>query len=672
VVIAAAQAPARAAAKSAPRDTFSDLSTWTLHNVVVTADGSLTLAPSELISDENGATTIRNHETLSANVWAKKLLQVPIPDAAAKPKSAQLYVFGSAKAITFNGTALKPGKAWLSTGWSEIDVPVELIKDGLNEVVLSGGGSLIIENCKHPNRSAKSRDAGKTWDFDHLGDDDFNDGEYLIRLCLERTPAKGWAMSPVISLSSMPSFNATITWKDPQPSRAGAEREYRLGTTPGAETGEWTNWRPLPSTLHELLRQAGKNPLGGVEIRHNQLAAVGEVAADKPFLQLRVRWIARAAPGAVLDSVSIVPTAVFTVVKVPDKGTVVLETFGPQFTTTSPVILRPSSPLAFEKPGPRLAEIRKKHNLDAAVSGAKDELNALARLRNHVRTLWDNGWEVSGGGYVAPWDVRQILTGQPHAECLTMCTHYSVTFAQFAQALGWNARPVVLDHHCVAEVWCDQFGKWVLMDTGNSKRDKYANFHITRDGVPLSCLDIHRVWLSGDVKGVTVHFGDGRTDSLANLKNYPVCQLENWRRFGVPRRNNLLTTPFPGELEQGWSQYFGDFYTWWEDPPEAGKPWPRWSREYSHQSSRDGDLYPTLNTTTIHPFADGEDGMLVHLDSYTPNFKTFQVRFAENQPWKDSPASFKVLLKAGDNVVYARAVNAFGRAGRESRLAVKK
>jgi hypothetical protein len=543
----------------------------------------------------------------------------------------------------------------------------------LNEIILSGGGSLIIENCRHPNRSAKSRDAGKTWDFDHLGDDDFNDGEYLVRLRLERTPAEGWAMSPVISLSTVPSFQAQLSWNDPHPFAAEVEREYRLGSDSSADSVQWTAWQPLPNTLADALNEAKRQPFGGIDIRPGR-GRLGEVVSDKPFLQIRVRWKSRTPVPAVLASASITPTALFMVPKVPDKGTAVPEMFHGRFTVSAPApaLLRPSSPMPFEKAGPRLAEIRKKHNLDAVVAGAKDEFDALVKLRHHVRNKWDNGWEVSNGGYVAPWDVRQILTGQPHAECLTMCTHYSVTFAQFAQALGWNARPVVLDHHCVAEVWVDQFGKWVLMDTGNSKKDKGANFHMSKDGVPLSCLDIHRVWLSGKTDGVTVHFGDGRVDALANLPKYPVCQLENWRRFGVPRRNNLLTTPFPGELEQGWSQYFGDFYTWWEDPPESGVPWPKWSREYSHQSCREGDLYPTLNTTTMHPFADGDNGMLVHLDTQTPNFRTFQVKYAAGDPWTDCSAVLRVPLKAGETTVHARSVNAFGRAGRESKLTVKK
>ena len=34
-----------------------------------------------------------------------------------------------------------------------------------------------------------------------------------------------------------------------------------------------------------------------------------------------------------------------------------------------------------------------------------------------------------------------------------MYTHYSAVFVGCASALGWDARSVVIDHHCIAEIW---------------------------------------------------------------------------------------------------------------------------------------------------------------------------------------------------------------------------
>ena len=40
-----------------------------------------------------------------------------------------------------------------------------------------------------------------------------------------------------------------------------------------------------------------------------------------------------------------------------------------------------------------------------------------------------------------------------------MCTHYSAVFVGCASALGWVARSVVIDHHCIAEIWVDDLQK---------------------------------------------------------------------------------------------------------------------------------------------------------------------------------------------------------------------
>src|SRR5262249_47741141 len=155
---------------------------------------------------------------------------------------------------------------------------------------------------------------------------------------------------------------------------------------------------------------------------------------------------------------------------------------------------------------------------------------------------------------------------------------------------------------CVSEVYVNQHSKWVMMDAGNSKERANVGLHFERDGVPLSALELHLAYTTGKTDGIQVRFtpaalaekiaplcrpapktGDKsvpRPDPVprAELKKYPVCQLENYRRYAFPPRNNYLSSLLPGELYQGWSEYFYDGYCWVGDSPDDPKISPEYSR----------------------------------------------------------------------------------------------
>ena len=72
----------------------------------------------------------------------------------------------------------------------------KILQAGRNEIILRGSGKVSIARddefalgsrtrTRHPNRSAKSTDAGKIWDYDHLGPDGRLDGEYGVRVFLD-------------------------------------------------------------------------------------------------------------------------------------------------------------------------------------------------------------------------------------------------------------------------------------------------------------------------------------------------------------------------------------------------------------------------------------------------------------------------------------------------------
>src|SRR5262249_10946889 len=133
--------------------------------VVDPKDGNLRLAHSVLLADETGATDWRQTEPLSAKVWAKKVFHFD----RTKVTSAELFVYGGAGAVRVNGMAIGKSERLISTGWTRLKVPAPFMSNGRNDIVFSGGGSLLLEPSRQPGRSFKSRDAGKTWSNNTLG-----------------------------------------------------------------------------------------------------------------------------------------------------------------------------------------------------------------------------------------------------------------------------------------------------------------------------------------------------------------------------------------------------------------------------------------------------------------------------------------------------------------------
>jgi hypothetical protein len=82
--------------------------------------------------------------------------------------------------------------------------------------------------------------------------------------------------------------------------------------------------------------------------------------------------------------------------------------------------------------------------------------------------------------------------------------HYAATLTQCALALGFQARRVEISKtatawiapdeanvgHSVCEVWSQDWHKWVVLDAN-------LNAHYEQQGVPLSALEVHRLWKAG-------------------------------------------------------------------------------------------------------------------------------------------------------------------------------
>ncbi|MCM8815554.1 MAG: transglutaminase-like domain-containing protein, partial [Candidatus Omnitrophica bacterium] len=442
------------------------------------SNGVLTLKKSVLYQDEQGRTHYTNVERINSEIIAKKQFWLKNPLCL----KAELFAFCAAGLdLTCNGVRIKNSSKLHSSGWYVWNIPAGLLKKGLNEFVFTGNGMLLIEPSLYPNRSARSFDGGKTWEFDVLGKNN-GDGEYLVRLRLEQYPEKGVATSKIYDLLAhadesllhgrfITARKLKISCSSTLPSGTTIHFQYRCGDSKIFQTQSWSAW--------EDLRRKGGFWLTDKTI-------------DKRFIQFRTILSTTQYDRA--PSISQISIKMEVEYKKAEHSMGVIE-------YTQHQILETSIPFVYQESDSRTKVLRSMYGLDDVVKNGKTELERFVLLRNWARHTAEKGWDWGTSMWCPPWDALVVLATNKQPVALCMCTHYSTIFVQCAIALGYTARHVILDHHCVAEVWSDQFGKWVLMDTGNSQNPE-MNYHLEHNGIPLNALEIRNLWKSGKSKEI--------------------------------------------------------------------------------------------------------------------------------------------------------------------------
>lgn len=634
--------------------------------------GSIRLVRSVLLTHESGTTDQKQAEPLSDTTWARVRFDLD----AAPPEDAELFIFGSAREVLVNNEFLGKVSRLASTGWSRALVPARHLRAGGNEVVLRGGGNLLVEPGR-PGNSSKSVDGGKTWATDNLTRAGTVAGEYLVRLRVPQHPRKGYILTPVLDLwedTPLPCPRATEkVWVPVQEAVPGTSLHsfLRLGASPDRNDKSWSAWLPIDQKEDRAWALSVPAELAGRRWAQLKVELKTEAPGQSPVLRtFYLKWAGKKED---------VPAANLTVEVSPPPTQLVPAAFS----------------FEYEKPMPRLEHLRKRYRLDEVIAPGKTEMEQLLLLRYWARNQWHTGWKGHPASWMPPWDALVILDCKDQPECLTMCTHYSCVFTQCCQALGWNARHCILDHHCVSEVYSFHHDKWIMMDTGNSAQRADVGLHFERKGVPLSARELHLAHVGKNLEGITVHFTPkelaskiqhlcraapkDKTDPdrpdfipLDELQSLPVCQMENYRRFGFPGRNTYLSSLYPGELYQGFSPYFHDGYWWVGDNPDRPSISPEYSRHLDPRRQPQVDWQ--LGGTRVHLCVAKKPGqILVELESLLPNHARFEMvkNGKGKDTWETVPARLFVTLSEGDTVLRLRSVNAWGKAGPETRVVAR-
>ncbi len=665
----------------------------------------------EIIKDEDGNAQLnidRTHfedsdklftpwwmgEQVSDAVWIKKdlLVETPEMDKAylmiyyelwthSKRKGGYLYSESGSMVpllVSINGIDLDPiapDTGWRNrtVDWRLVEFPKNLIKSGLNEVIIhTGEGAdwrFAYENSLTPNRSARSIDGGKTWNYNCLGENANDNGEYLIRFYFDRYHYEGLVWSQPIPLwgekendwlQKAKDITVEVAAEGNVPGTAKVIMEVRFGSDLIPDASSWTEWSQ-PSdgkSLHVTV------PCEGLS-----------------YMQWRAR----------LNTTSRVVTPVLTSVQVrikgerrnttDEKGVVIDELSNPE--------LRLSS---YEQQydsvdNEMLKKLREWYPLDEVVKKGHTELDKLRllaawinefrysppqldseRYRSHVIGNRTTHWAPNN----AVWslDMFSRKYGHLNRRYGAHCHDYNIAFVGCCKALGYIARPLLMDRqfpssggHSFPEVWSNEFNKWIYLDPYRHQYYAYA------DSTPANTFELHEAQFDSLLfkRIFTIRLDRDLAPPKDRGRGIPPDVSEapiGYHAFSIWKRFNLMDEPAPYPIWDGVNTFRWDGRIWYQDTRAMFYP------EFTYNTNRPEDMYWGVNQCFIQPEYYGNGAVKVELSNNMPHFKCYEVRFNNGNSWKQYTGDFLWQLDSGKNSMEVRPVNLYGIPGSPNHLSI--
>ena len=564
--------------------------------------------------------------------------------------------------------------------WFVVAVPVGALRQGTNEFVLWAESEetsweiMVAADGEykrgsetrlcHPDRSAKSRDGGRTWDFEHLGWKDEIDGEYAIRLSLDRSVPRGTFVSPVIDLATggdtkgiaklLDIDACRVGWEVDAPEGSLVEIEARLGDNPVPAAAAWSSFEPVTDSSKTWEAPAGR------------------------YLQFRIVMYAR----------NPLVTPVF-------KGITVEATCRERKRRSTRRhhlrkfrngrVIRPSLPYVHEDFA-RLNELRRRFELDAMVSGAATEFEAQLQLMHWAYKVPIDRLDAYEWNYYDLPRLDRDENGRPGLPGDNgkrrrdgHCLYCNLTLIAACLAMGFPARWVNISTkhtygHEVAEVWSNEFDKWIFLD---ATRDYYI--YDPETGIPLNLVEVSErlaeimpgpatweypiQWRLPDLemlRAARVAYRQGdNVFSIDDLSGGPE-HLMLKGHLQMVLRNDFASRPWPlpWRLSSNWGSDL--FYCFYSDV------FPR-KREYHQHTRRWQDFSPPLNRTELYLSETAEPDVLrVDVDTETPCFDAFLVQI-DSAEWREQTDPYlEWKLHEGLNQLRLKARNSAGVCGPES------
>ncbi len=559
--------------------------------------------------------------------------------------------------------------AWSWSRWYYVAIPPGPLRRGENEITVEAvegrmGWDMMVADDRSfhrgmldpvvlPHTSSLSRDGGQSWEAER--------GEYVLRLILDRFRRRGELVSPILDAvgeaevkgrSSV--LDLRLDWEVETPEGTQVAFQVRTGSRPTVDPDHWSGW--------------------------------GAYRPGEPVEEVRGRYVQWQA-GLSTEAPSETPLlkAVRVDAQVAEKTDPPLRVVKAE----NARMLRPSHPFVHEDYGcGMLRELRERFELDAVVAGAQTEFERIERLmawayyvplKKCTHFPWNVlDWlklERDEGGAIRMNEYRQRRRD-------AMCLYPNVVLVAACLSFGIPARHVNfhsegMTGHEIAEVWSNDYRKWVHVD---ATRDYYWYDPATR--VPLDTQEIHRVlvdrleeverWdrpylfrqdLKALVKDLPIAFREGRHPFP--VEEGALFLFRSFCHFRIVPRFNVFSEPRPLPVSQGTEVWAWDGYLNWADdrvPPLA---------HFTRHTNRRADFYPTLNQTRFTLERDEDPGMLrVHLETDTPNFASY-LASVDTGAWEGRSDTFGWPLHEGLNTLRVRSRNSAGAEGIISAVTVE-
>ena len=621
--------------------------------------GSLELETGELFEDDGPAAghsykTPENVEVLTADTWMKKDLIIPNPQARAaflvvlSDEPFEAVINGSPQKCVENLSGRSSSRSYAFDS--------KILRTGTNQIVLRTSGKVMIARddefalgsltrTRHPNRSAKSTDAGKTWDYDHLGPDGKLDGEYGVRVFLDHYRPVGLLTMPVLDAGNLEgkALGAPVTQVGPVKVAIESDQGQsgkilvrdRSGTTYVPSEQTWSDWQVLGATGGTIERPRG---------RYVQIAM--RLWTPDPLQTPRLNGLTvTAAPVQAQDWTSQLR---------------VLEEHNER-------IVRTSIPFRYEPlDHPHLKKLRQDYKLDKVVDGAHGELELLLRLAQWACNYWN--WPSHIEKNYPPWDALEIL--KPDSDGTPVggfCQQFNLVFLQACESFGFSGRAISISQgrmqeklpaggHEIVELWSNEWKKWIYVDGALA-------WYIVdeKTGTPLSLWELRQRQLQ------TLHNEPTQPVRLVDAVRTKNKQF-GWQGLGpkpqnwylemrlIPR-SNFLQEKSPLPLNQGTAEWsWTGSYVWTDPEVPAGML-------FGNRVAKLNDFEWTLNQAHYVLEPSEKPGTLrVHLDTETPSFDTYLAEIDSGE-MKPVPAVFTWTLHRGKNLLRVRPRNVAGREG---------
>ncbi len=565
--------------------------------------------------------------------------------------------------------------------WFVIDLPVGALRKGENEILMWADSDSLswcvlialdqefargsLTRTRHPNRSLKSSDGGRTWSDSRLGSTDAVDGEYSIRLSLDRHVPSGEYVSPVMDMADDDSplkraVNITrtrFTFGIDTPESTNAAIFTRFGSSPRLEDPSWTDWAPLGA-------EGEFAGLGNRRYFQWKAALATKTPLASPVIRsfsLAVEWEDRSPNRDLGVGVSVVRNG---------------------------YVARGSYPFQYEDLlHPGLEKFRRDARLDKVVEGATSEFEVMMRLLN-----WAYRIPVTSNQYSWNWnDVVKLEKGEKGMPRLqmdykgrrrdAMCLYSNQALIGAFLAMGFQARHINIHSegvsgHEVTEVWSNELNKWFYLD---ATRDYY--YFDPESGTPLNLLEVHDR-MTPYVPGVETWQRPFAPEMAPQVSaQVPIGMREGTNPFSIAKdgrhiieiighfriipRNDFLSNPLPVPVHTGATMWGWDgFLNYYDD--KFPKRW-----EYQRYSNRALDFYEPLNQAAVYLNETAERGVLkIEINTFTPGFDTFLVRFNEGEWMEQKEPGLLWTLRSGRNRIEARVRNVRGILGPVSTLNV--